>query len=385
MKQQFKKFIIVLALSPLFLLYSNCAGNGAGGFPSEGSQSLPSSGDNAGSGGVATPTPTPAPGSSVTPTPTPAVSPTVAPTATPKVSPTPTPTPVMSPTPTPVMTPTPTPSNPANPNGRWVLTGYGGRHMTSADGGKTWTNDVSDITNGGDDKYLQRAAIYFKNAFITLGWRIQRSTDGMTFQSSNFLSNWYGGVAEGVNRIVAVGACGNRAYSNDGINWTDLPDNTCSAHLRGVVYGNGIYFAYGDGGSRTISSDGLTWTKLSNYTVTGVAYGMGYFWGVNSATKVVRSTDGVTWTEFTVAGATGFGGFNFVNNSLILTTTTKNYRSLDGNTWSAFGSGMNGKIAYGGGVYIGITWQTVYRSTDGMTWSQVSKGGNSFVDLAWAP
>lgn len=371
--KRFKKFLMVLTLLPLFLLYSNCAGNGSGGFPSEGSQNLPSTGDNTGAGGVATPTPAPNPSPGSTPrvTPTPSSSPTVTPTPTP--------------TPMPTMTPTPTPSNPANPNGRWVLSGYGGRHMTSADGGKTWTNDVSDIANGGDDKYLQRAATYFKGTFITVGWRIQRSTDGMTFQSTDFMKNWYGGVAEGNGRVVAVGACGNRAYSNDGLNWMDLPDNTCSTHLRSVVYGGGKFFAYGDGGSRSTSADGVTWTKLSNYTVTGVAYGMGYFWGVNSATKVVRSTDGVTWTDVTVAGATGFGGFYFVNNSLILTTTTKNYRSLDGNTWAAFGSGMNGKIAYGGGVYIGITWQTVYRSTDGMTWSQVSKGGNSFEGMAWAP
>lgn len=393
--KRFRKYISLLAILPLFTLYTNCAGSNDGGFSSQaGSQNLPSTGapgsgnNSAGNGGNSTPTPTPgasvtpnpSPVATMTPTPTPGSSPVASPTATPPMM-TPTPTPTVAPT----MTPTPTPSNPANPFGRWVLTGYGGRHMTSADGGKTWTNDVSDVANGGDDKYLQRAAAFFKGAFISLGFRIQRSTDGATFQSSNFLGQWYGGAAVGGNRLVAVGGCAQRAYTDDGVNWTDVPENTCTTHMRGLVYGNGIFFAYGDGGSRMTSPNGVTWTKLPSYTVTNVAYGFGYFWGVASTSKVVRSTDGVTWSDVTVSGATGFTGFNFVNNSLILTTSSKNYRSLDGTTWSAFGGGMSGKIAYGGGVYIGLGWQTVYRSTDGMAWTVTKSGGNSLVDMAWAP
>lgn len=371
MNKQLRKFILIVSLTPVMFCYTNCSGgfnaeSGGSSKQESASSTPPTSG-----GDTTTPTDPSDPGSTTPPTTTP-------PTTTPPTTTPPTTTPPV------VVTPPPPPSNPANPYGTWVLTGYGGRHITSADGGKTWTNDFSDVANGSDDKWLQRAAIFFKGAFITLGWRIQRSTDGIQFQSSNFLPQWYGGVAEGNGRIVAVGGCGGRAYSNDGLNWTDVPDNTCSDHLRDVVYGNGIFFAYGTNGARMTSVDGITWKKLSAYDVTGVAFGFGYFWGVGT-NKLVRSTDGVTWTDVTVAGATGVSGFNFVNNFLLLTTNSKNYRSLDGTTWSAFGSGMSGKVSYGGGVYIGLTWQTVSRSTDGMNWTTTKSGGNSFDATAWAP
>lgn len=389
------KFLAITAALLMALTFNACGQNGLETLPSvtNAGQSLPTPSPAP----TATVTPSPSPSPTVSPSPSATPKPTVSPTATPTPSPSPSPTataspsPTVSPSPSPSPSPTasptvaPSPSDPSNPYGRWVLTGYGGRHMTSADGGVTWTNDVSDVANGGDDSYLQRAATYFKGLFLTFGWRIQSSTNGVTF-SSTTLGAWLGGVAEGDGRLVAVGSCGGRTYSDDGVKWTEVRDSYSNAcqHLRSVVYGNGMYFAYGDNGNRMTSTNGTVWTKHANYTVTGVAYGFGYFWGV-AGTQVVRSTDGITWSAVTVSGATTPTAFSFVNNYLLLTTNSSNYRTVDGTNWVAWGSGMSGPVKYGGGVYIGIGWQKVYRSTDGKTWTSKSTGSNSLVDSAWKP
>lgn len=387
------KFLAITAALLMALTFNACGQNGL--------ETLPSLSDPNQTGASATPAPTatatPSPTTSPTVVPSPSATPkpTVSPTATPAptaspsptatATPSPTSTPAPTATPTPTVTPAPSPSDPANPYGRWVLSGYGGRHMTSSNGGSTWTNDVADVANGGDDKWLQRAAIYFKGYFLTFGWRIQSSIDGVTFASTT-LGAWIGGVAEGNGRLVAAGSCGGRTYSDDGIKWTEVKDSvmTDCTHLRSVVYGNGIFYAYGDA-LRMTSPNGVTWTKQSALTVSGIDFGLGYFWGVSGG-KTVRSTDGITWTEFTVPGASGVTAFSFVNNFVLLTTTSgKNYRTTDGSTWSQFGGGVSGRVKYGGGVYLSVAWQTVYRSTDGMTWTSKNTGNNSFEGMAWKP
>ncbi|GHV84041.1 hypothetical protein AGMMS50212_13810 [Spirochaetia bacterium] len=195
----------------------------------------------------------------------------------------------------------------------------------------------------------------------------------------------YGG--EGGNaKFVAVGnegkgsypIVGKMAYSNDGIDWTLIPDGTGAGTtnfnrtgINGITYGgeggDAKFVAVGDAGKMAYSNDGIDWTLIPAGTgagttnfdstgINGITYGgkggNAKFVAVGDAGKIAYSNDGIDWTL--IPAGTGADRSNFG-------TTT-----INGITYGSEGS--NAKF-----VSVGDTGKMAY-SNDGIDWTLIPAG-----------
>lgn len=148
---------------------------------------------------------------------------------------------------------------------------------------------------------------------------------------------------------VAVGWYGEILFSPDGSAWsradsplqrTSLAQGTC---LSDVCYGNGTFVAVGGeyAKGRILSSpDGLTWTEVPTAVTEdfrGVAFGNGLF-VAGAGTKVLTSTDGMSWqsrADSPGVGKIAYGGGKWVGSA----GNGRFYQTMDLITW---GSGYPG-------------------------------------------
>ena len=189
---------------------------------------------------------------------------------------------------------------------------------------------------------------------------------------------------------VGSGTTNSIAYSNDGINWTGVPNSTniFSSYGHGVAYNGTLWVAVGEGGnSIAYSSNGITWFPSTNgnsiFSTSGldVAYNGTLWVAVGEGTySIAYSYNGTTWLDssngnsiFSVGRgvayngtlwvAVGGGNYSIANSSDGITWTGVQDSSINiftgGNSvaynktmWVAVGSGMN-SIAYS---YNGINW-----------------------------
>ncbi|WP_324725986.1 immunoglobulin domain-containing protein [Actomonas aquatica] len=155
-----------------------------------------------------------------------------------------------------------------------------------------------------------------------------------------------------------------------------------------VAYGNGVFVAGGNFGTITTSSDGVTWTNVAsgtNSTILSVTFGNGRFIA-KAGYGVLISTDGLTWTapETTVPALwETIDLITFVHDRFYAMKRSASgaqigrhlvATSTDGVTWTRHdgaSEGMVGRIAYGGGSYVGQNILTGYprRAADGVTWT----------------
>ncbi len=134
--------------------------------------------------------------------------------------------------------------------------------------------------------------------------------------------------------------------------------NSAYSTNRGVAFGNGIFLAICAGSvqRRVLSggANGTSWSEVSSEAFDCLFFADGYFYAhvlVGGASDWKRSTNGVSW------GAAGF-------------TSAHPFPNYSNDI-------MNSRIAYGGGVYIQVSYVTlssasVYRSTDGQNWSAIN-------------
>ena len=145
-----------------------------------------------------------------------------------------------------------------------IAVGYGGMRVRSLDDGLTWQDYVQAVPGGGDDMELLRGAAFGAGRFVAVGWRIWSSVDGATWQEhDNPTGQWYGAVAFGNDRFVAVGGGGYCARSDDGTAWqacTDATDDGGFTHVRSVLFLDGRFYTADANGVLRSSADGDAWT-----------------------------------------------------------------------------------------------------------------------------
>ena len=220
-------------------------------------------------------------------------------------------------------------------NGLFVVVGDGGTILTSPDGIAWTTQASSPISN-------QLIGVTFANGqFVAVGYSgIMYSSDGVNWNSINTQSQGITGptadlysVAYGNNHFVTVGTYngspmsynGLIGTSSDGITWTTLPYT--SNYLSGVTYGGGQFVAVGREGSILTSPDGTTWTTqtaapIANSTLTpflisvfyadGQYVAVGNYVGTNpSSGFILTSSDGQTWNMATTGTTSDLYGISY--------------------------------------------------------------------------
>ncbi len=187
----------------------------------------------------------------------------------------------------------------------FVAVGTDGELLTSEDGGVSWTNQVSGLSNNGGGPSLF-AAVVGRN----------------------------GGPA-GINILLVAGEFGYLLASADEFDWTSRMTAATQLNLTSAVRGNGVFVAVG-GTKPGIKSaaipvivssadNGLTWTRQSVAAareLTGVAYGNGIFVAVGKNAQggqavIMTSSDGVSWTSRVSGTPLGLNGVAFVAGNFV--------------------------------------------------------------------
>ena len=157
-----------------------------------------------------------------------------------------------------------------------IAVGYGGLRIVTRDLGETWENESHWSEDGGDDHDLLRTIAYGNGIWVSGGWRITTSEDGVEWTDRGDAED----VIEAINCQVTDGmafgggkflvACGSTlAASVDGLDWERVgstPDVGGHPHL--VFDAATEQFACsGDDGNSYVSSDGEDWTEVDIDTV----------------------------------------------------------------------------------------------------------------------
>lgn len=285
------------------------------------------------------------------------------------------------------------PSDPRDQPGVFLAVGYGGRRMLSSDG-ITWKHDQALTANGGDDQELLRTCIYADGQFVSLGWRLMTSPDGVawTDRGVDAFGNWAGNVVYAEDLLVSLGGYGMRMSSGDGVHWSEHSIDTSATHPSdAVAYGAGTFVSTSDSGQRSYSDDGVTWHFVSAGDTTTptyhLAYGDGVFVAVGDK-QVLHSTDGKVWTAGTTLTVNA-EGIVYAQGHFTVVGNGHAFVSDDGVHWDdhADASVPGAALTYGDGVYLAVGWQSIRRSTDGVHWTAGASTGstNSLVTICFAP
>ena len=183
-------------------------------------------------------------------------------------------------------------------------------------------------------------------------------------------------------RLVAVGAIGTIAWSDDGgINWTTASETATTEFLSDMTWRGGRFVAVGSSGAVVWSQDGDRWMAASEVPteagLSGIAYRGGRFVAVGSSAPIIHSDDGDRWrvasemaveaSEASLASVT-WGGDRFV------AVGSRFLYSEDGDRWQQARDGPGEwmrVVAWGGGrfVAVGPPGRVMY-SNDGDRWEE---------------
>jgi hypothetical protein len=198
-----------------------------------------------------------------------------------------------------------------------IAVGYGGLRIVSRDLGQTWEDEVHWSENGGDDRDLLRAIAYGNGIWVSGGWRITTSTDGVAWtdrgNSEDVISaincQVTDGMAFGNGEFLA--ACGSTlAASSNGLDWQRRGDTPEVGNHPYIVFDPAAkqFACSGDDGNSFVSNDGSDWTQLPIDSVRlcqGLApeseCGSFYYEGVYLSTEwgglIRRSTSGSDFSD----------------------------------------------------------------------------------------
>ena len=153
-----------------------------------------------------------------------------------------------------------------------IAVGYGGLRIVSRDLGKTWKNETHWSTDGGDDADLLRTIVYGNRLWLSAGWRLVTSVDGVTWVDHGLAEDVItpircpvtDGMAFGAGKFLV--ACGsNLASSSDGLSWKKVaPTPNVGGHPY-LIWDDAEqqFVCSGDDGPSFVSDDGASWTKIS--------------------------------------------------------------------------------------------------------------------------
>ncbi len=229
---------------------------------------------------------------------------------------------------------------------------------------------------------------YFAGRYFAATGMIMSSVDGTSWAASLGSSPLAGfrSLTQGNGLLMAIG--NTVAVTADGINWTEIAQETGGINGGPLAFGNGVFVA--GSGSPAWSTDGRTWTAapLENMYphLKSVAFGNGRFVMVGDTSSsspgswvLLTSTDGKQWMRQPGPSVgpiawlrdVAFTGAEFItvgNGRTILA-------SADGQAWSRRPADATASdfraIAFGSGVRVIGTGSTEYlRSTDGVSWTR---------------
>jgi hypothetical protein len=197
----------------------------------------------------------------------------------------------------------------------------------------------------------------FLDFMVMVGGRILTGSAVTSTRTSRtpgggFAGGFSGGAANG-SVVVIVGDTGEIQTSTDGINWTHRTAAASYAGTwRSVCYSThlGLFVAVGSAGEIQTSPDGINWTHRtagSSYAnqfdeVHASPDGAVCAFGLDM--EIQSSADGITWTrrvgpntnyDFTAAIHTGVQFVAMLSED-ITGRTAKQYRSMDGITWTSY-------------------------------------------------
>ncbi len=278
-----------------------------------------------------------------------------------------------------------------------LAVGYGGRRMITADGGKTWTHDISWVEKGGDDNNLLRGVCYGAGKFVAVGGSqvapIVVSKNGMDWEELKLEGGWLGDVAYGNGWFVTVGGGGSYLRSKDGVKWSSRERNKESKpgyprHYRKIAFGNGLFVAVGDKGRRTISTDGETWTEdqpiNENLKRQNIIYANDRFIIIGSGGYLITSTDGKNWSKPESNTEEDLRSILWDNKNFIITAKKNLLISPDGRQWKLIPvkKGVPSSIYYdpSAKTYFGFSWRSrFWTSEDGLNWTRTQDSGKNAI------
>jgi hypothetical protein len=194
--------------------------------------------------------------------------------------------------------------------------GYGGIRVVSRDRGLTWEDEVHWTEGGGDDFQLLRTIAYGNGLWVSGGWQVTTSDDGVHWTEplpaedviSAVNCQVTDGMAFGNGRFLV--ACGSSlARSVDGTNWERVGDTPDVGGHPYLVFdpATARFACSGDDGGAFVSVDGGEWTRLESDSVHLCASGFTprdecrsfFFDGVYLSAEwgghIRRSTDAKEW------------------------------------------------------------------------------------------
>lgn len=203
------------------------------------------------------------------------------------------------------------------------------------------------------------------------------------------------------NRFVAVGDNGANAYSEDGDTWTTAEQlsSETDAYFIDIVYGEDaekfVAVASDLGMQRAYSEDGINWSVSEAggnvHKYVGIAYGNGKFIAVTDKDYKLNchySSDGISWTSVNISVAEGveteseFKGIAFGNGCFVSVNDEYVVHSEDGInwTWVAFENQIK-RIGFGNGLFVAVSARTrfIETSPDGITWTEHDTPGNQYA------
>lgn len=244
---------------------------------------------------------------------------------------------------------------------------------------------------------------YFHGFTYAAGHYLATGTDGAVFTSTDGVA-WVthagagrhnlNGIACGAGVCVAVGEAGDIAISENLAGWTDLSPEPGQV-AGSAAYGGGQFLA-GTWGKAFTSTDGVTWQPLDPQAVLlGLWYRNGHWLAGGSSGNgrwIMLSEDGRNWRSGVDLGvSTGVediaygkgryvvGIYNLGPGVLSADLQTLTVTQLPP---GGYGGPLMG-VAYGKGLFAGVSGNRILYSADGYTWNRAEVGPAPADDIEY--